>query len=746
MDPESPLLAPSPEDLAAVKVFPLIPALKKDVNTTIDSALSWEQLTASDINFAIVRPIVFKYARLKNMSVVYACLVVRSYYLGQVDSDLANAGVMQTRAMLSEILAIKLLTHFAFNGIHLVAVLTTCWNPLAGAPSDTIEEVRLALGASDDDINSPQSALEMAISTGAKFFLSTPLCQKVVNQIYSGVVVFSIKTTRSVLADNYKPRAIKMHDPREAPFLDHYRLRVPKYSAILEFLNFCMLFFTFVLCLSYHDATKLTMWEVVFIIFAAAFTLEEYTASNEHGWIIYIANMWNVFDFAFIIIFLGYIVLRMKGLSNDDIAMSNMAFDILACGACILFPRLAFFVVSNNVVVLSLRAMIAQFVFFIGIAAICFSGLLFTLWTLVKDDETAHERWNIKSIAWLMVQIWFGNTYLSFAQASSFHPIFGPILMTGFAALSNTLLLTIMISTLSNTAATINSNAAQEYLFQFTIKTIQGVKSDALFSYQPPFNILAFIVLKPASWILSPRALHTLNVFLIRLTSLPTLIIIGIYERYFADGQIMRGTGRDAAHSLFNSLPRHIKNIPLVEALVGSTASDVYEAIFDVDVTEDFELFNDSDEEGPGPRFHRSREDIISRRSPTPRSREELQSPDRASTSRARERLTSPRLRVHSAVTPAEAPYLADYLSSSNQSPLARFFTNKTPTDTQMPEASLRKIEMMLDEVRDLPVQRLKDEMKELQERQARIENLLLVLTRGMRGDTLTTPRVGSMS
>lgn len=62
--------------------------------------------------------------------------------------------------------------------------------------------------------------------------------------------------------------------------------------------------------------------------------------------------------------------------------------------------RLAFFAVSNNVVILwvahhhassspgltvyvrSLRAMISQFVFFIGIAAICFSGLLFTLWTL----------------------------------------------------------------------------------------------------------------------------------------------------------------------------------------------------------------------------------------------------------------------------------------------------------------------------------------------------------------------------
>ena len=54
----------------------------------------------------------------------------------------------------------------------------------------------------------------------------------------------------------------------------------------------------------------------------------------------------------------------------------------------------------------------------------------------------ASDTWSVGKIAWLMVQIWFGNTYLSFGQASSFHPFFGPILMTGFAALSNTLLIT----------------------------------------------------------------------------------------------------------------------------------------------------------------------------------------------------------------------------------------------------------------------------------------------------------------
>ena len=95
------------------------------------------------------------------MSVVYACFVVRSYYQGQIDADLAYAGVTHTRAMLCEVLATKLLTHFASNDIQLAAVLTTCWNPLAGAPPGIIEEVKLVLGGDDDNFDLPQSALEV---------------------------------------------------------------------------------------------------------------------------------------------------------------------------------------------------------------------------------------------------------------------------------------------------------------------------------------------------------------------------------------------------------------------------------------------------------------------------------------------------------------------------------------------------------------------------------------------------------
>ncbi|KAF8640326.1 hypothetical protein AX16_010221 [Volvariella volvacea WC 439] len=782
MDPETQtahLLAPTVDDVASVKVFPLIPALKGDVIVSIaqktaslntadvevpfpenNCSLTWQQLTASDINFSIVRPLVNRYARLKNMAVVYACFVVRSYFQSQAASDLAFSGVMRTRAMMCELLAIKLLSRFASNYIQLVAVLTTAWNPLAGAPQEVLDEVRQTLRVDDDEMNSPRTALEMAISTKAKEFLSSPVSQKVVNDIYSGHVVFSVAGTRSVLADNYKPRAIEIYDSRKAPLLDHYRLRVPRYGAILEFLNFVVLLLTFVLCLSNRDLNSVTPWECAFIIMASAFALEEYTAASEHGWIIYIASIWNAFDFLFNIIFVLYLGLRIKGLSDGNVETSTIAFDILSCGACILFPRLAFFAISNNVVILSLRVMISQFVFFIGIAAVCFSGLLFTLWTLSKDNPTEHERWTMKSIAWLMVQIWFGNVSLSFAQASSFHPLFGPILMIGFAALSNTLLLTILISILSNTVARIDAKATQEYLFQFAISTIEGVKSDALFSYQPPFNILAFLILKPASFVLTPRALHTLNVFLIKFTNLPVLLLISLYERHLAEGQEFRESSIGAAQTLFNSLPRHIKNIPFIEAIVGSTASNLYDVIFDVDVDHDLGLWEDEEERADETfgtlRSLRSRDNLRAeasgeqaeqrRRSPSSArengSRRPRSTP-RSPAHREREAVAisasgSPRLVITSALPPSDSQEGTggSGLGASGSgpiSPLARLFGNRFPSSgsglgllsapnmigqvdvVEATQSSLKRMEGLIEDVKNLPVQKLKDEMKELQ-------------------------------
>ncbi len=64
---------------------------------------------------------------------------------------------------------------------------------------------------------------------------------------------------------------------------------------------------------------------------------------------------WNAFDLAYIVIFLFYLCLRIFALASHSLATSDLAFDILACGACILFPRLVFLLIKDNVVILAVR-------------------------------------------------------------------------------------------------------------------------------------------------------------------------------------------------------------------------------------------------------------------------------------------------------------------------------------------------------------------------------------------------------
>jgi hypothetical protein len=271
----------------------------------------------------------------------------------------------------------------------------------------------------------------------------------------------------------------------------------------------------------------------------------------------------------------------------------------------------------------------------------------------------------------------------------------------------------------------------------YETKSTHRVKANALFSYQPPFNILAFLILKPASWFFTPRLFHTINVFLIKLTSLPQLIIISLYERHLASGKKLYISGKDGAQSFFNNLPmaRHIKNIPLMDALTGSSTNNLFEAIFDIELDEaDYGLFLDeSDGEADLAElnsFHSMENFRHDRRSsPVPKIRTRYPSNLGHSPTNAEERSGEPGSSKTLFPRDQSSP------SSINQSPLTRLFRSRL-SSTQGPaasseaavaaaqvatraamntETSTRHIETLLETVRELPVHKLKEEMKELQ-------------------------------
>jgi hypothetical protein len=67
-------------------------------------------------------------------------------------------------------------------------------------------------------------------------------------------------------------------------------------------------------------------------------------------------------------------------------------------------------------------------------------------------------------------------------------------------------------------------------MFLFSVKVMEEVKSDALYEFQPPFNLLAGIVVWPCSLIYSAEAVGKLNRILLRVFYFPELVCIYLYE------------------------------------------------------------------------------------------------------------------------------------------------------------------------------------------------------------------------
>ncbi|ORX39957.1 hypothetical protein BD324DRAFT_615672 [Kockovaella imperatae] len=624
-------------------VFGLIHELQETITQSIDTALSWDQLNSPPINYTLVRPLVHrlvhgshelteddaglsvnnpitgegfkrplasqllsvsradgeesgKSATGKSRSVhrdlvppgrnLFALMTNRLQFLNLCAADLSAAPLQSSRANFCELLAMKILRATFHDGeeAEYVGELVMAFSAFDGAPSEVIK----SLGDEKVELEHVKtSALELAIVSKAKHFLSQSLIQHLMNEIYHGNLVYSPHNSSKLIDDSYvsernrdrrsqsasrSPRfgpsasptrpghtpitdqasgpvleelaEVYIYDPHRAGWLDHHRLRVPKWRKWLEVLEFAILLALFVTTLAFKRLDRPNVVEIVNFVYTLGFMLDEFAASKEHGWTVYLANAWNAFDMTYIAIFVMYLALRIFALVSHSPQSSELAFDILAIGACVLFPRLMFFLIKDNVVILALKAMIARFIGFMALVIVAFSGICFCLWTLGRGT------WTVKQITWLMLQIWFGSSYLGFSASESFHPLFGPIILISYAALCNTLLITILISILSNQFAEINANAQEEHLYQRVVKTVEGVKSDFVFSYLPPINLVAFVLLAPLSRICKPRTLHRINVFAIRCTSFPILMAISGYERWsYRSKRIHLYGGIDHSHS-----------------------------------------------------------------------------------------------------------------------------------------------------------------------------------------------------
>jgi hypothetical protein len=97
------------------------------------------------------------------------------------------------------------------------------------------------------------------------------------------------------------------------------------------------------------------------------------------GWHVYTQNLWSFLDVTFAAIFAVYFCMRIHGWRVESPRYGQQAMDVLAMGAPVLVPRLAFNLMSENMLFVSLRAMMRDFTVLTVLAVWCFAGFLLSM-------------------------------------------------------------------------------------------------------------------------------------------------------------------------------------------------------------------------------------------------------------------------------------------------------------------------------------------------------------------------------
>ncbi|GAA5876322.1 hypothetical protein JCM3774_003722 [Rhodotorula dairenensis] len=556
-----------------------------------------------EIQFAIIQPLEASLAEHNDISIVYVLLLCRLQFIRERDSALASSSLNETRAHLCELLAIKLLRHQAAvvkgAGQGLLAMaraLVGGFHAFQGASEEVLERIRQREGYGSRvaaEGMGRTNALELAILGKARMFIKSQATQRVISAIFDGRITYSSSSFIDILGDKWKSKQIELYDVHKTPLLDHYRLRVPKYRSMIELANFLVLFASFILVIvdrhsryEHVPVSRLSAIEIWFFVYSIGYSVDKLASIAEHGWSVYAAGLTNGLDAASVPIYIAAFVLRAHSVVTNDARASDRAYAILSTAACLLFPRLAFATISNNLLILSLRAMLAEFLYLFGITVFCFIGFVFALNHLSEGD------YSVTRISEWLIFIFFGLDGSGIDESPKFDPILGPVLFVAFAALSNTLLTSVLVAILSTTYASIASDAAAEDMFRKAVACFEGVKANSLFDYLPPLNLIALFFMWPLSHFLSPRWFHKVNVFATRTLSLPILLLIALYERQSESGSFITEWFTRTKVALTGKLPRRwADKLSLLEG-----AHWECEAVFDYTPSGDEKSSTDEDD------------------------------------------------------------------------------------------------------------------------------------------------------
>lgn len=205
--------------------------------------------------------------------------------------------------------------------------------------------------------------------------------------------------------------------------------------------------------------------------------------------------------------------------------INSFQFDVLTATAPLLFPRL-FSILDHyryfSQLLIAFRIMASDLIAVFVLIVISCSGF-FVSFLYFGDNKSP------KVVAYGLFQMLMGFTPTAWAMWDEYN-FLGKTILTVFLFICHFVVVTILITVLTNSFMRIVQNANQEHQFLFAVNTISMVKSDALFSYVAPTNVIAWLV-TPFRYLMPFREFIRLNRTIIKITHLPILFTICFYEK-----------------------------------------------------------------------------------------------------------------------------------------------------------------------------------------------------------------------
>ncbi|KAE9969753.1 hypothetical protein EG328_006684 [Venturia inaequalis] len=548
----------SAEILDRIPIYHAQHSIRLLVLGKVETTLSWDQLRSPQVSQFLVKPLSqnikqHHFSRGTYLALIANCLQFKK----DAEMHPGSAGVFRTRALVCELLAMRLLKESSTR--ELIDALFYDFDPLQGMQPPTNGQIARLRA------NARISAVEIAIRAQAKRFLAHPLVVQQLEAIWKGTIVFhsaadtlhrkssrqmqghtaygatdSPQSSRTVT--NVRPqvprqktqeswplirRTVSLYDPSDASPFKLSRLRVPLYRQIFSTLSYAIMLGLFIAVLM-QRSLEITGLELVFWFWSAGYMLDELVGFTEQGFGLYIMSVWNAFDIGILVMFVVYYVLRLYGIlipSSNKKEIASYAYDTLASTAVLLFPRL-FSVLDHyryfSQLLIAFRMMFLDLVAVLLLILIACSGF-FAAFTLAFPVDL-----NASTAAYALFQLLMGFTPAAWEIWDDYN-ILGKIVLTMFLIITHFLIVTILITVLTNSFMAVINNANDEHQFLFAVNTISLVKSESLFAYIAPMNVFGW-VLAPLRYVLTFRHFVKLNRTLIKLTHLPILFLIWGYE------------------------------------------------------------------------------------------------------------------------------------------------------------------------------------------------------------------------